>query len=549
MNYPCKDETLTRQMVKHRDSLVQNPLSRLSDENAKSDAPFHIKVAGLWLDYSRHYITRETLALFQKWAESAALNLWIERLFRGDPINVTENRPAWHVALRGGEDPPVSAELSGAKDDIRAVREKMSQLCHLLRKGKKRGATGQPITNVVNLGIGGSDLGPRMIVRALEPYADSSINVQFVSNVDGAEITRILGCLDPANTLFIIASKSFTTLETMTNAASARAWLLDAGLPGKHLGKHFVAVTSKPDKARAYGMDDEHIFPMWDWVGGRYSLWSAIGLPIAIAIGMDRFNELLDGARIMDRHFRTEPIERNMPMLMGMLGAWYINFFSWTTHAVLPYDDRLKLLCPFLQQLDMESNGKSTLREGGEALWHTGPLLWGEVGTNGQHSFFQWLHQGKSIVPADFIACIRPNHHLINHHKILLANCFAQAEALMRGRNHEQTHASLLKSGGEKAEADRLAPHQTFPGDRPSSIILLDQLDPASMGALIALHEHKVFVQSVLWQINPFDQWGVELGKTMAQSALDVFEGKDEGVLSPSLQQLITRVASSLDGV
>jgi glucose-6-phosphate isomerase len=402
--------------------------------------------------------------------------------------------------------------------DVAQVRAQMRRFSDALRSGAVNGATGRRITDVVNIGIGGSDLGPALAVEALAPYAAREPRVHFMSNVDGAHVEAVLANLDPHATLAIIASKTFTTQETLTNANSVRAWLAKA--VGQRTGEHFAAVTANARAAQAFGVASERIFEFWDWVGGRYSLWSAVGLPIAIAVGIDQYESMCDGARSMDEHFASAPLPHNMPVIMALLGVWYGDFNGTATHAVLPYDMRLKRLPDYLQQLEMESNGKRVTRDGEIVDYSTCSVVWGAPGTNGQHAFFQLLHQGTQVVPADFIACCKPHHHLPEHHSILLANCYAQTEALMRGKTADEARAELQTQGLPSEDVERLLPHKVFPGNRPTSTLMLDALTPHALGALIALYEHKVFAQSVIWGVNAFDQWGVELGKRLAERIL-----------------------------
>ena len=475
----------------------------------------------LLLDYSKHYLDELTLPLLKGLAEECSLRDWIARLMTGERINVTEDRPALHTALRSAS--PVVLDGRDLTQDVVRVRAQMRRFSDALRSGSLKGATGRAFTDVVNIGIGGSDLGPALAVEALAPYSSGKPRVHFMSNVDGAHVETILAGLDPETTLALVVSKTFSTQETLTNARSVRTWLEKA--VGERSGEHFAAVTANVKAAHGFGIADELIFEFWDWVGGRYSMWSAVGLPIAIAAGMDAFEALCEGARGMDEHFATAPFDRNMPVVMALLGVWYIDFFGRTAHAVLPYDMRLKRFPDYLQQLEMESNGKRVTRDGAAVDYGTCPVVWGSPGTNGQHAFYQMLHQGTGIVPADFVVCAKPHHALPEHHSILLANCYAQSEALMRGKTAEEVRAELAAQGVGEAQAERLLPHKVFPGNRPSSTIVLDALTPRALGALIALYEHKVFVQSVIWGINAFDQWGVELGKKLADRILPELRG------------------------
>ncbi len=479
---------------------------------------FSLRCGDLLLDYSKHLITDDTLRLLIDLARQRELPEWIARLFSGGKINTTENRAALHTALRA--DRAVMLDGKNIVDDVRQMLARMDSFCEGVRNGKLAGFSGHAFTDIVSIGIGGSSLGPALATEALAPYAAPHLNFHFVSNVDGAHLAGALAPLDPETTLFIVASKTFTTLETLANAHSARDWLIAKSGDAQTVARHFVAVTANAAAARDFGVGPEQVFEFWDWVGGRYSVWSAVGLPVALAIGMERFRELLAGARDMDEHFRTTPLERNMPVILGLLGIWYINFFGTTSHALLPYDQSLRLLPGHLQQLEMESNGKRTTRGGAPVDYATAPVIWGAAGTDAQHSFFQLLHQGTQMIPADFIACCRSHYDLNEHHTMLLANFLAQTEALMRGLSAAEVEAAMRDQGLPEDRIRELLPHRTFPGNRPSSSILLRKLEPRTLGALIALYEHKVFVQSVIWDVNAFDQWGVELGKQLANRIL-----------------------------
>jgi glucose-6-phosphate isomerase len=504
-----------RALVEHRRGTVFD-LRELFASDANRFARYSIGYGELLLDYSKHYLTDETVRLLVALADARCMRDWIRRLMSGERINTTENRPVLHTALRANA--PVMLDGHDVTQDVARVRAQMRRFSEALRSGAVKGATGRPISDVVNIGIGGSDLGPALAVEALAPYATGEPRVHFMSNIDGAHVQGVLADLDPHATLAIIASKTFTTQETLTNANSVRAWLAKA--VGPRTGEHFAAVTANSQAAQAFGVGKERIFEFWDWVGGRYSLWSAVGLPIAIAVGMDEYESMCDGARGMDEHFESAPLAHNLPVLMALLGVWYGDFHGTATHAVLPYDMRLKRLPDYLQQLEMESNGKRVTRDGEIVDYSTCPVVWGAPGTNGQHAFFQMLHQGTQLVPADFIACCKPHHHLPEHHSILLANCYAQTEALMRGKTADEARVELQAQGLSSEELERLLPHKVFPGNRPTSTLLLDALTPHALGALIALYEHKVFAQSVIWGVNAFDQWGVELGKRLADRIL-----------------------------
>ncbi len=485
---------------------------------------FSLKLGNLLFDYSKNRINDQTVKLLIDLAEQARVPVWIERMFNGEKINSTEQRAALHTALRNRSDRPVLLDGKDVMPDVRRVLGLMRSFSDAVRNGKYLGHTGMPITDIVNIGIGGSDLGPLMVCEALKPHASQNLRAHFVSNIDGTHLTETLKKLDAATTLFIVSSKTFTTQETLTNASSARAWLvekLDAKTDDEQaVAKHFAAISTNLAATSKFGINPHNVFEFWDWVGGRYSLWSAIGLPIALYVGMDIFEELLDGGYAMDEHFRSAPLDMNIPVLMGLLGIWYGNFFGAGANAVFPYDQYLYRFPAYLQQLEMESNGKRVDRDGNPVDYDTGMSVWGEPGTNGQHAFYQLIHQGTRMIPADFLAPLHSHNPLGEHHAILLANCYAQTEALMLGKTIEEARAELEAQGlhGEALEA--LLPHKVFPGNKPTNTLIFDKLDPHTLGMLIALYEHKVFVQSVVWNINPFDQWGVELGKQLAGNIL-----------------------------
>jgi len=472
--------------------------------------------AGLHLDYSKHIATDRTLELLFDLARAVDLEHWRERMFTGEHINSTEDRAVLHVALRNRTDVRMPVDGADVMPEVDAVLARISDFSRRVRDGEWKGYTGKLITDVVNIGIGGSNLGPKMVCHALTPYQSKTPRPHFVSNVDGSHLMETVKGLDPATTLFIVASKTFTTQETMTNAQSARQWLTAALGTEAAVRNHFVAVSTNAEQVTEFGIDTDNMFGFWDWVGGRYSLWSAIGLPIALAIGYDGFAGLLAGAHDMDTHFRSAPLEENLPVIMGLLGVWYIDFAGAKSHAILPYDQYLEHFPAYLQQGDMESNGKHVTRDGVRVDYATGPVVWGQPGTDGQHAFYQLIHQGTELIPSDFIAPIRSHNPVGDHHAKLLANCFAQTEALMRGRTLEEARAAMLDAGLSAAEADRLAPHRQFDGNRPTNTILMDKVTPRALGALIALYEHKIFTQGIVWGINSFDQWGVELGKQLA---------------------------------
>jgi glucose-6-phosphate isomerase len=476
---------------------------------------FSLQVGELLLDYSKNRITDETMSLLVRLAEEANVTGWRERMFAGDKINHTENRAVLHVALRNRSNLPVIVDGEDVMPKVNAVIERMGAFAEQVRNGQWRGHTGEHITDVVNIGIGGSDLGPQMVVQALKPYRHPRLKVHFVSNIDGAHVKEALEALNPETTLFIVASKTFTTQETMTNAHYAREWFLAKSQAEKHIARHFVAVSTNREAVTAFGIDPANMFEFWDWVGGRYSLWSAIGLSIVLAVGVERFVELLEGAHEMDAHFRHAPLAENMPVILALLGVWYNNFFGAESQVILPYDHYLRSLPAYLQQADMESNGKSVDREGGKVDYATGAIVWGATGINGQHAFYQLLHQGTKLIPADFIVTAEPPTELKGHHDILIANFLAQTEALMRGRTREETQ---LEMGS--AQTGQFISHKVFDGNHPSNAILLQKLTPHALGMLIALYEHKIFVQGVIWNLNSYDQWGVELGKQLASRIL-----------------------------
>jgi glucose-6-phosphate isomerase len=483
------------------------------------------EAVGLFLDYSKNRVTDETLKLLIELAQESGLQSRIDAMLRGEKINVTERRAALHVALRAPRGASIMVDGEDVVLAVHSVLDTMADFSDRVRGGAWKGHTGKRIRNVVNIGIGGSDLGPVMAYEALKHYSERSMTFRFVSNIDGTDFAEAVRDLDPAETLFIVSSKTFTTLETMTNAHTARAWSL-AGLGGdeRSVARHFVAVSTNAAEVSKFGIDVNNMFEFWDWVGGRYSMDSAIGLSTMLAIGPDNFRAMLDGFYQMDEHFRTAPFERNLPVLMGLLSVWYNDFFGAQTVAVLPYEQYLKRFPAYLQQLTMESNGKHVTLDGREVTYATGPIYWGEPGTNGQHSFYQLIHQGTRLIPCDFIAFAQPLNHLGRHHDVLLANVFAQSEALALGKTAEQVKA--------EGTPDWLVPHRVFEGNRPSNTILADRLTPGVLGKLVALYEHSVFTQGTIWQINPFDQWGVELGKVLAQRIIPELESKTEPTLS-----------------
>ncbi len=513
---PLTQTTAWRALAAHREETGDRPMSSLFAADPARFERFSVRGAGLFLDYSKNRIDERGLALLTGLARERGVEAARAAMFGGQRINNTEDRAVLHVALRNRSDAPVEVNGSDVMPAVREVLQRMGDFAEAVRDGRWRGHTGEAITDIVNIGIGGSDLGPAMACQALAACGHPRLTMHFVSNIDGDHLAAVLGKVKPATTLFIIASKTFTTIETMTNATSARRWFLAGGAGEADVAKHFVAVSTNAERVAAFGIDTANMFGFWDWVGGRYSMWSAVGLPIALFVGRDGFEAMLDGAHAMDRHFVEAPLERNMPVILGLLGVWYRGFFGSASVSIAPYAQALARLPAYLQQLEMESNGKSVTRDGEPVDTPTCPVIWGEPGTNGQHAFFQLLHQGTDLIPVDFIAALKASHGLADHHRLLLANCIAQSKALMVGKSADEVRAELSAAGlaGEALEA--LVPHRVFPGNRPSNTLLLPDLSPRSLGALVALYEHKVFVQSVIWGVNAFDQWGVELGKQIA---------------------------------
>ncbi len=499
----------------HRDELREVHLRGLFAQDPGRFERFSLTFDDLLVDFSKQRVTADTMRLLTALAQATGVEALRDRMFAGAPINRTEGRAVLHVALRQQSQAPVLVNGHDVMPDVRAALAHLGAFSEAVRSGAWTGSTGARITDVVNLGIGGSDLGPAMVVDALTPYGREGPRLHFVSNVDGAHLDETLRVVPAATTLFVIASKTFTTQETMTNARSARAWLV-AALGEAAVAKHFVAVSTNTAEVARFGIAPDNMFVFWDWVGGRYSLWSSIGLPIALAVGVAHFQALLAGAHDMDEHFRTTPLARNLPVVLGLLGVWNTNFLGAETHAVLPYDQHLRRLPAFLQQLDMESNGKRVDAQGQPVDVPTGPIVWGEPGTNGQHAFYQLLHQSPRLVSSDFLAAAESGHALPEHHELLLANFFAQPEALMHGKTEAEVRAELTAQGLPPETVARLAPHKVFPGNRPSTSLLYRRLDPRTLGRLLALYEHKVFVMGAVWGINSFDQWGVELGKVLA---------------------------------
>ena len=525
-------------LLTHHRIMESRHMRQMFQEDASRFETFSIRTGNLLLDYSKNRINLDTRNLLVDLARQAELPAAIERMFSGDKINITEQRAVLHTALRNRSDRPVLVDGRDVMPDVRRVLKTMREFADNVRSGRHTGQTGRAITDIVNIGIGGSDLGPLMACEALKPYGSENLRAHFVSNVDATHLVETLKKLDAETTLFIVSSKTFTTQETLTNARSARAWLVEQLGDEAAVARHFVAVSTNLKATADFGI--EHVFEFWDWVGGRYSLWSAIGLPIALFVGMDRFEELLAGAHEMDLHFRTAPLEQNMPVIMGMLGIWYGNFFGTASNAVLPYDQYLHRFPAYLQQLEMESNGKSVDLNGMSVDYDTGMVVWGEPGTNGQHAFYQLIHQGTRMIPADFLAPLESQNPVGDHHAILLANCFAQTEALMIGKTRDEARAELAAQGMQEEALEALLPHKVFAGNRPTNTLLFNRLDPRMLGMLIALYEHKVFVQGIVWNINSFDQWGVELGKQLAGKILpELLDASKDSIHDSSTANLI----------
>ncbi|MET8376307.1 glucose-6-phosphate isomerase [Streptomyces microflavus] len=524
-------------LAKHREEFGATQLRELFAQQPDRGTACTLRVGDLHLDYSKHLVTDETLRLLRELAAATGVAELRDAMFRGEKINTTEDRAVLHTALRAPRSAVIEVDGENVVPAVHAVLDKMAAFAEKVRAGEWNGHTGRPIKNIVNIGIGGSDLGPAMAYEVLRSFTDRSLTVRFVSNVDGADLHEAVRDLDPAETLFVIASKTFTTIETITNATSARDWLLTELRAGQDaVAKHFVALSTNAEKVEEFGIDTANMFGFWDWVGGRYSFDSAIGLSLMIAIGPDRFREMLDGFHLVDEHFRTAPAEENAPLLLGLLGVWYGNFFDAQSHAVLPYSHYLSKFTAYLQQLDMESNGKSVDREGDRVQWQTGPVVWGTPGTNGQHAYYQLIHQGTKVIPADFIGFAAPVHDLlpglIAQHDLLMANFFAQTQALAFGKTPDEVRAEGVP--------EELVPHKTFRGNHPTTTILADRLTPSVLGQLIALYEHKVFVQGAIWNIDSFDQWGVELGKVLAKKIEPVLtEGTGAEELDSSTAALV----------
>jgi glucose-6-phosphate isomerase len=514
-------------LADHFIDINQKSIKDLFAEDADRFNKFSVFFEDILLDYSKNRITDETLALLIQLARECKLDEAIKAMYDGDKINETEDRSVLHIALRNLSNTPILADGKDVMPEVNAVLAKMEKFSNSIISGEWKGYTGKAITDIVNIGIGGSDLGPVMVTEALKHYKNH-LNIHFVSNIDGTHIAETLSGLNAETTLFLVASKTFTTQETMTNAHSARSWFLENGAKENDIAKHFAALSTNAKDVSAFGIDTENMFEFWDWVGGRYSLWSAIGLSISLSIGFDNFKELLAGAHATDNHFKTAEFESNIPVILGLLGIWYINFYNAETQVILPYDQYMHRFAAYFQQGDMESNGKHVDRNGNEVDYETGPIIWGEPGTNGQHAFYQLIHQGTRIIPADFIAPAQSLNPLGDHHPILLSNFFAQTEALMNGKTEEEVTEELKKDGKSAEEISKIAPFKVFEGNRPTNSILLKKITPYTLGSLVAMYEHKIFVQGVIWNIFSFDQWGVELGKQLAKKILPELEGNEK---------------------
>ncbi|MFZ3152100.1 MAG: glucose-6-phosphate isomerase [Anaerolineaceae bacterium] len=524
---PLEKSPAWQALQNHHQEIENAHMRDLFNQDPNRFSKFSLQFGDILFDYSKNRITTKTMSLLDDLARAAQLDQKIEAMFSGEKINNTEQRAVLHTALRNRSADPVYVNGRDVMVDVRRVLAKMRSFSQAVRSGEWKGHTGKPIQDVVNIGIGGSDLGPKMVCTALKPYGKPGLQMHFVSNVDSTDLVETLKTVSPETTLFLVASKTFTTQETMANAHSARAWFLKCASDEKAIAKHFAAMSTNTAEVAKFGIDTSNMFEFWDWVGGRYSLWSAIGLSIAIYIGMDNFEAILDGAYQVDQHFRTAPFEQNIPVVMGLLGIWYNNFFGAQSQAILPYDQYLEYFPAYFQQGDMESNGKSVTCDGKWVTYTTGPVIWGQPGTNGQHAFYQLIHQGTRLIPCDFLAAIESQNPLGEHQNILLSNYLAQTEALMKGRTSEEARAELVGQGFSGEQLELLVQAKTFPGNRPTNSFLYPKLTPQVLGSLIALYEHKIFTQGIIWEINSFDQMGVELGKQLAKKILPELTGKD----------------------
>ncbi|WRG30856.1 glucose-6-phosphate isomerase [Helicobacter pylori] len=527
-------------LLKHYEEIKEVHMRDWFFKDKERASRYFVQLESLSLDYSKNRLNDTTLKLLFELANDCSLKEKIEAMFKGEKINTTEKRAVLHTALRSLNDAEILLDNMEVLKSVRSVLKRMRAFSDSVRSGKRLGYTNQVITDIVNIGIGGSDLGALMVCTALKRYGHPRLKMHFVSNVDGTQILDVLEKINPSSTLFIVASKTFSTQETLTNALTARKWFVERSGDEKHIAKHFVAVSTNKEAVQQFGIDEHNMFEFWDFVGGRYSLWSAIGLSIMIYLGKKNFNALLKGAYLMDDHFRNAPFESNLPVLMGLIGVWYINFFQSKSHLIAPYDQYLRHFPKFIQQLDMESNGKRISKKGETIPYDTCPVVWGDMGINAQHAFFQLLHQGTHLIPIDFIASLDKKPNAKGHHEILFSNVLAQAQAFMKGKSYEEALGELLSKGLDKDEAKDLAHHRVFFGNRPSNILLLEKISPSNIGALVALYEHKVFVQGVIWDINSFDQWGVELGKELAVPILQELEGhKSNAYFDSSTKHLI----------
>ncbi|HAR20881.1 MAG TPA: glucose-6-phosphate isomerase [Cytophagales bacterium] len=517
-----------KKLQSHYHATKELQMKDLFSQDPQRFESFHLEFQDILVDYSKNRITSETISLLLELAKEANVKAATEAMFTGEKINNTEKRAVLHTALRNRSNKPVYFEGKDVMPDVNAVLQKMKAFCEKVRTGAWKGYTGKSITDVVNVGIGGSDLGPFMVTEALKPYGKENLRMHFVSNVDGTHMAECLKKVNPETTLFVIASKTFTTQETIANAEAAKAWFLATAHNEIHVACHFVALSTNAKAVAAFGIDTANMFEFWDWVGGRYSLWSAIGLSIALYIGFENFEKLLEGAHEMDVHFRTAPYEKNIPVILALLGVWYNNFFEADSHAILPYDQYMHRFAAYFQQGDMESNGKSVTRDGKQVNYSTGPIIWGEPGTNGQHAFYQLIHQGTKLIPCDFIAPVHSHNAIGDMHKMLLSNFFAQTEALMKGKTADEARKELEKAGMSANEVEELVPHKVFAGNKPTNSIFCLKITPRVLGSLIAMYEHKIFVQGMIWNVNPYDQWGVELGKQLAKIILPELDGKEE---------------------
>ena len=544
------DSNEWQDLKKHFDDIKNVQMRDLFKDDEQRFEKFHLALDDFLFDFSKNRINDKTLGLLNKLAIKADVEGWRAKQFSGEKINTTEDRAVLHTALRSQDNNPVVVDGVDVKPEVLKVLKQVENFSNSINDGSWKGFTGKKINTIVNIGIGGSDLGPAMVCKALKPYSQKDLHIHFVSNVDGADLALTLEQCDPETTLFIVASKTFTTQETMTNAFSARHWFLNHAKNNDAISQHFVAVSTNTEKVKEFGINEENMFIFWDWVGGRYSLWSSIGLSISIYLGFENFKELQTGAYEMDQHFLNAPIEKNMPIQMALIGIWYNNFFKFNTQAILPYDQGLSLLPSYLQQADMESNGKFIDRDGNRVCLETGPVIWGESGTNGQHAFYQLIHQGTQFVPCDFIMPIKSHYNPGDkknlHHKILMSNLLAQSQSLMMGKTIDEARSELINSGLSDQEISSLLPHRSFEGNRPSNTILFEKLTPKNLGKLIALYEHKIFVQGIIWNINSFDQWGVEYGKQIARLVLPKIQGeKTTSCFDASTNNLIYYIKKS----